>query len=245
MPSSEPPAAPASAPADASAPSGETPAPSSDANAAPPANPPGGAPLPDGSGAHAPGAGAQAKASGPNPYAFMVGLRLAYEVPIGLAGGYALNEVLSGAVPIVVDAGYFVTPNLYVGGYFAYGFGLNATAGPTCPDDDGTTCNASLIRFGAAAHWHFAPRGKLDPWAGAGLGYDILNITVTDSSGATDGLGSLHGFVLNLVGGADFKPLPYVGIGPYAELTTGHYVSAVSTAIHGWLGFGLRARTAF
>jgi|GEM_PF-295214 len=179
----------------------------------------------------------------PSPNGFSVGLRGGYELPLGLASSLALNDVVSGAVPLILDAGYFVNPHLYVGGYLLYGFAFNASSSPTCPAAE--TCNGGLLRFGAQARWHFSPERVVDPWAGAGLGYDILNLTQTDPDGNTVSLGSLHGFVLSFIGGIDYKPLPYLGIGPYSELTVGHYASTVSSAIHGWLGVGLRARTAF
>jgi hypothetical protein len=101
-----------------------------------------------------------------------------------------------------------------------------------------------MIRFGAVVHYHFAPEATWDPWIGAGLGYELINLVETDN---TDGSSSLSNALQGIDGtlemGLDLKPLHYLGIGPYAELATGPYLGKDNFGMHGWVSFGLRFRT--
>jgi hypothetical protein len=133
---------------------------------------------------------------------------------------------------------------LYVGGYFVYGFAAASDTNPTCTGPD-ASCSAAQLRFGAAAQWHFFPQLALDPWAGVALGYDVVNLTATDSStGELVESGSDHGFDVSLQAGADYKPLRYLGVGPFVELTLGHFADdASATRFFGLATFGVRFRT--
>src|SRR5262245_53684103 len=70
---------------------------------------------------------------------FHIGVRTGYGIPLGNAQGGGtetvggvtvtteerpLNDVYSGMIPIWLDLGYFVTPNIMVGVYGHYGIGL-------------------------------------------------------------------------------------------------------------------------
>ena len=182
----------------------------------------------------------------PTNVGFSFGLRAGYSIPIGTANGSPLSSVVQGAVPIGAEAGWFFNPHFYVGGYFLYGFGIGANqANDECGIAIDETCSATLLRLGVVAHWHFLPASAFDPWVGGGLAYDIINLEAENpSAGTLDESQSLHGFDLTLETGLDWKPLPYLGIGPYAELASGHYSSDTSaTSLHEWVTFGLRLRT--
>src|SRR5450432_597419 len=84
---------------------------------------------------------------------FKLGLRLGYAVPSGkvsgdttVAGvtvpGVKLSDGISGQVPIWIDAGYMVTPNILVGLYGQYGFAQTKNC------EAGASCSAHDIRFG-------------------------------------------------------------------------------------------------
>ena len=45
----------------------------------------------------------------------------------------------------------------------------------------------------------------------------------------------------SLEGGFDFKPLRYLGVGPYAQLMGGPFI-VTDSGIHGWLTLGVRFR---
>jgi hypothetical protein len=179
----------------------------------------------------------------PSDVGFAIGLRSGYAIPAGIAGVNHLTDVVTGVIPIGVDVGWFINRHVYVGGYFLYGFALGV--GNNLADCTTYTCSVSTLRFGAVVHYHFRPETQWDPWVGGGLGYDVLN---TEEDDDTEGdivqSGAAHGFIVNIESGIDFKPLKYVGLGPYVELTTGHYSSDVSaTSLHEWLTFGIRLRT--
>jgi hypothetical protein len=193
---------------------------------------------------------ADAGAYTPSDVGFSFGLRVGYSVPFGTANGAPLSSVVQGVVPIGAEMGWFLNRNLYIGGYFLYGFGVATNvANDVCSnlDSEGNqeTCSATMLRFGVVADWHFRPQTPIDPWVGAGLGYDIINLEAEDEqAGTLDESSALHGFLVSIEGGLDFKPLSYFGLGPYMELATGHYSSDSSaTSLHTWLTFGIRLRT--
>jgi hypothetical protein len=134
---------------------------------------------------------------------------------------------------------------LYVGGYFLYGFASPASASEdTCPSGSDNSCNAQDLRFGLAAEYAFRHRQFVSPWVRAGLGLDVVNLTATDSTGATVARSHLFGIEWAVLGaGLDLKPGYYYGFGPYVEAALGDYFNDGLAAPHVWATLGLRART--
>ena len=196
---------------------------------------------------------------------FDLGLRLGYGIPLGSLADAAitvagtnftvnseLNDVISGQVPIWIDAGYRFTPNFMAGIYFQYGFGFVPSNG--CPN--GWDCSAQDIRFGLQAQYRFMPRESFDPWLGVGFGYEWLDRSF--SFQGVDGTFTVHGWeFLNLQGGVDFKVADSFGIGPFLSFSLGEYSSYSAdisglgvagsgsgdidnTALHEWLTLGVR-----
>jgi hypothetical protein len=94
---------------------------------------------------------------------FEIGVRLGYGLPMGdLAKDAKLSDSVSGMLPIWLDIGYRINPNIFVGGYAQYGIAFVKD----CPDS--ASCSASSIRFGAQAHYHIIPDQTFDPWVGLG-----------------------------------------------------------------------------
>ena len=184
----------------------------------------------------------------PSDVGFSFGLRVGYGIPFGNAAGTPLNNVVFGMIPIGVDAGWFFNPHLYAGVYLYYGFGLAAGLGiDTCGEDE-SGCSAKTVRVGALVHWHFNPSGLLDPWIGGGLGYEALLLSSSNPETIDANQSSgIYGIAATLEGGLDLKPLKYMGLGPYVELAAGPYVADSQGdalfQMHGWLTFGVRART--
>jgi outer membrane protein W len=179
----------------------------------------------------------------PSVLGFGVGIRGSYGVPVGMANGSSLYDIVQGEVAIQGEAGWFFTPHLYLGAYFLYGFGVGTVQNDQCTGLD-QECSANLIRFGLAVHWHFKPDNWLDPWVGLGLGYEILNVTQTDDVDGSSSLSSaLQGVDATLEAGLDFKPLRYMGLGPYVELATGPYLGTDNFGMHAWVSMGARFRT--
>lgn len=175
------------------------------------------------------------------------GARTGYMIPVGEATkGSEMSDGLSGGVPLWFDIGYrFAHSHVYVGGFFQYAF--------VFPNDDGcdrpgVSCSASQVRIGAMFAYHFIPEGSFDPWIGAGLGYEILNISQSSGTRSVDG--ALKGIeFLHFQVGGDYIATPNVRIGPFLGAAVGQY-STVSvgsqsadideTAIHAWFTFGIR-----
>ncbi len=166
-----------------------------------------------------------------------------YGIPFGNANGSSIRDyVVSGMVPIGVDAGWFFSPHFYAGAYFTYGFGLGAgLLNDQCNGAD--DCSATVIQVGVVAHWHFLPEATLDPWVGLGLGYEeIVTAGTSTDTGDTDLSHGSPALLGSLEGGFDFKPLRYLGVGPYAQLMGGPFI-VTDSGMHGWLTLGVRFRT--
>ena len=181
----------------------------------------------------------------------------------GTPGTNTANDNLSdgviGMVPIWLDLGYRVNPSIYVGGFFQYGFGfVNKDKSPGC--NQGLNCSVHDIAFGADIHYHILPAAQFDPWVGAGVGYEILGVSL---SGAVQGFnfdtsGKITGFqFLSLQAGGDFKASPDVAIGPFLTFALGQFSGYSSTdnksgttisgdltdtGMHEWLTIGVRGQ---
>ena len=192
-----------------------------------------------------------ASVAGPPDTGVSLGARLGYMLPLGsLQQDGDLSKAVSGGVPIILDAGYRFTPNIYLGLYGQYAFTF--VAGDAC--GSGASCSAHDIRFGINAHYHFQPKENVDPWVGIGIGYEWL--TVSESSGNVSGDTSVSGFeFVNLQGGVDFKATPAFRVGPFVSLSFSEYGSASTSlagsstssdiqnkALHEWFTFGVRGQ---
>jgi hypothetical protein len=149
-----------------------------------------------------------------------LGLRLGYGLPLGdVVSGASLSDVYSGMIPIRVDAGYMVTPEILLGVYFQYAiaFVKDSAGGGTCEAVD---CSGSSIRFGIQGQYHLGVGKKLDPWVGLGIGYESAGVSVGDGSTSFNGLE-----FLNLQGGADFAIADALAVGPFLSFSVGQYSS--------------------
>jgi hypothetical protein len=183
--------------------------------------------------------------------AVSLGLRTGYAIPVmdAVGGGNgALSNFVNGMIPIWIDAGYKLNPNIYLGADFQYGIILINNDKTGC-GMSGANCSANDVMFGVNFHYHLMPDQTFDPWAGVGIGYEILQ-----SSNATSS-SDLNGFqFLNLQVGGDYKATPELGIGPFLMFSLGQYsncgasymgMSAGSCSInqqamHGWVTIGIR-----
>ena len=169
------------------------------------------------------------------------GLRTGYMIPIGDASkDNKLGDTVGGGIPIWLDAGYRVIPSVYVGLYFDYA--ILFPADKICPS--GTDCSFHQIRVGVMGAYHFIPAGPIDPWAGLGIGYEIVGGSVGPGDFSTKGLE-----FLNLQGGADYKVTPNIRVGPFLSFSLGQYSTTTSgnqsgdikdTAMHEWFTIGVR-----
>jgi hypothetical protein len=204
------------------------------------------------------GTTAQADAT---PSGIELGLRSGYAIPFGAATGGAtdgsndMSKVVSGMVPIWVDAGYRL-PSLYVGAFFQYGIGIVASGSQSVTGpcgQNGLSCSISDLMLGIDAHYHFAPEGVIDPYLGVGVGYEIFNFD--DSAAGKSASVSINGVqFVNFQGGVDYKAMPNLGIGPFVMFSVDQFsgcsyggvaasqgnCSIPQQAIHEWLTLGVR-----
>ncbi|HEU4386131.1 MAG TPA: hypothetical protein VFR85_21780 [Anaeromyxobacteraceae bacterium] len=172
-----------------------------------------------------------------------LGARVGYGIPLGDAmSGVSLADVVSGQVPIEIDALWRFDRHWRLGLYAQYGFAT--VAGASCPG--GASCSGQNLRAGVQAAYAFAA-GDGSPWIGAGLGLDWQAVKVT--AGGVENQLRLFGLEpLSLQGGWDFRPAGGFSLGPFASFSLGLYQTATSggasesltNALHGWIQIGVK-----
>jgi hypothetical protein len=180
---------------------------------------------------------------------FQMDIRTGYSVPMGkLAEGQKLSDTTSGQVPIIVDIGAKVIPELFVGGYLGLGFGGAGGATANSCDANGVDCVSVSLSLGIEAQYHILPAGQVNPWIGYGLGYQSLAMGA--SKGGVSSSISYGGFEFaRLMGGVDFRVSRVFGVGPFVDLSMASYgrisngdtsIDIPETAMHQWLTLGAR-----
>jgi hypothetical protein len=184
------------------------------------------------------------------------------EAPFGPGPADPLNTDIKNVVPVWFDAGYRILPSLYLGTYFAYGFGSvpgNAQSYCSAP---GYSCTLNDIGLGIDVRVHPLPANQLDPWVGLGAGLEWLNASWQRPSGVARGsppLGGLStgdlalnsqlsGWDLNLQAGLEYRFDAHWAAGPFVMLSLGQFYSfsdrysdpIEDKALHEWLVFGFR-----
>ena len=175
---------------------------------------------------------------------FQMAIRTGYSVPLGkVRQGANMSDTVSGQVPILLDIGGKLIPELFLGGYLGLAFGGPAgLSKDQCPN-----CSAAGIHVGIEAQYHILPAGSVNPWIGYGLGFESLALT----DNASVGWGGFQ--FARFMGGADFRINRIFGVGPFVDLAMGTYskqsteIGGVTanediseTAVHQWLTFGVR-----
>ena len=183
-----------------------------------------------------------------------VGLRVGYAAPMGAVrsssfDGNTMDEKLSSLVraqvPIRLDVGYRINPNIYVGAYFAYGLGLVSKDREQLCAQFGTDCAVHFVDFGIMGAYHILPSAMLDPWVGLGLGYETAQSSGIGFSGPT---------LFDLQAGVDYRATSSVSLGPFASYALGQYRTCSTPsnplalscevgmkALHEWLTIGIKA----
>jgi len=190
------------------------------------------------------------------------GLELGFRTGYAHALGKVTNEgtdpdmgnLVTGNVPLWFDLGYRVTPNVLIGGYFQYGFGIPGDLADGC-GESGVSCSLPVVRLGAQVHYHVQPFEVVDPWLGLGFGYEWATLSATEAN--TSGSLGVSGFeFVNLQAGIAFGlgEKKKFALGPFVALSLAQY-STISCggvlagrcpdevdekALHEWLTFGVR-----
>jgi hypothetical protein len=191
-----------------------------------------------------------------------IGLRSGFGFPFGETDGISgvarsrgFGDAFVGQLPIWLDLGYRLSPRWMIGGYASYGFVFFKDGLDGCPS--GSDCSASDLRFGAQAQFHIAPYAAVDPWVGAGLGYEIYSSSVTTGPSTFDN--TLRGLeFLNVQAGLDLPTDAGSSLGIFAAYTLGQFSHSSVTsngqsfsgsidqvATHSWLFVGLRGTKVF
>jgi hypothetical protein len=188
------------------------------------------------------------------PHGFSFGLRLDLAYPFGsinsASGTTDLNEGSTAGfsdyfgvlVSFTADLGYRLSPHWYVGGYFAVGPATNPIGSQTnCTDS--SQCSLNDIRFGFDAKYLGSPAAFVDPWIGAGFGWEIANVSTDPSAFSSNGPEILH-----LRAGLDFRLTQHLFVGPEAMFAMGVFTNGlgvnassgadISATVHEWLSVG-------
>ncbi len=192
------------------------------------------------------------------PRRFELGARLGYSLPFGLlraadagsaADDVALPDVLSGQLPLTLEIGYWLTPELLAAVYGQYGFVFLETHPSGCPE--GFDCSAADLRFGLELQYHVGRERDWDPWFGLGVGYEILR--GNGDAGGFESTETYSGWeYLGLQAGVDFAAGSSAHLGPFVGLSLGRYTTASYDTpfgqsdedvdgFHQWLQLGVRA----
>jgi hypothetical protein len=173
----------------------------------------------------------------------VLALRLAFAPAVGsAAGNLPMSDAVGLQVPVQVDALWREGP-IAAGLYGSWGPGH----AENCPP--GERCSATVWRTGAEGTFAFE-RAGVTPWVGLAAGWEWARASSTDGGTFTS---TFAGPELAVQGGADWRLLRWLALGPYALVGAGRYLSyGVETpagsasasirdrAFHGWIHLGVR-----
>jgi hypothetical protein len=184
-----------------------------------------------------------------------LGARLGYGLPFGDAEENGeLKDGIKGQIPLQLEAGFKILPQLTLGGYVSGAYGLIGDQFKDECDTSGIDCSARVWRVGAQALYSLAGADtSFAPWIGAGIGYEWANIKV--EGGGFTGETGYGGFeFLNLQAGADWKSAGNLSFGPFVMFSLGQFSKYTlegtgfpkqdgdieNKAMHQWLTIGLK-----
>ncbi|HTQ43034.1 MAG TPA: hypothetical protein VMI75_09795 [Polyangiaceae bacterium] len=183
-----------------------------------------------------------------------LGVRLGYALPGGpLSNSASLNTSMShletASVPIGIDAGYRLSPHVYLGGTLAWGAGLPPNTAGTCPTN--ASCFRQDAQLRAEARYYFIPERRVSWWASIGTGWEVA--AFSESAQSRSATATLTGPVLvDFQLGFDVRRRA-LGIGPYLGLSLAEFLThglspaetpeptwIDSPSPHVWFTLGLR-----
>lgn len=161
----------------------------------------------------------------PQRVGFQLALRTGVSAPAGNAEQSAKqSDGFAWQVPIIVDVGGKIHPNIFIGGYLGLAIGGCGSAF----DNTGGSCATARFMIGPEILVSIIPKGKVNPWVGYGIGLESAGISA--SNGGTTASGSYFGYELaHLMGGVDFRVSHVFGVGPFLDFGIGRYTSGSVT----------------
>ena len=220
----------------------------------PPSNPPPAPPPPAGAGEPAVEPGPEGHHDAPPARTgFQIAARVGAAIPMGdAAKGAAMSDFAGPQFAAITDIGGKIIPQLFLGAYLGGNVGgIGDKTSTLLGCDKGTTgCLAVTYRIGVQAHYHIIPDGKVDPWLGYGIGYEVTRLsgTVLGQSVSATAVGPEYG---HLLGGVDFRLTKIFGIGPFIDFSFGQFThlntepgskggEIADKALHQWLTIGAK-----
>jgi len=179
------------------------------------------------------------------------------------APGDTLGARYSYQLPVTLDLGFKLTPDVYLGGYLGFAYGAEGNADlieDYCDDDDGNlsndiSCSVLSYRIGAALQYHFVPGGEYNPWVGYGFGLETVDQSLQDAPrGFKQSTQTTAVTLAKLNLGVDYRGRSGIGVGLLSEAAAGRFfhtrteIDGVATyaggidqpAYHLWVGAGVR-----
>jgi len=138
--------------------------------------------------------------------------------------GGPLGDLVTGAIPVEVGAGWRFTPELTAGLRASYGFGFveDSLADPC--DAAGLECGARVLRLSLGAEYAFRGLSEaLVPWAGLGVGYGWTSFAFPQAG--QEATVTYSGWELVLEAGADHA-WGALEVGPFVSCALGRFGSA-------------------
>jgi hypothetical protein len=159
---------------------------------------------------------------------FQMAFRTGATFPAGrLRGDTELADVFGWQIPLMVELGGKPNKHLFVGGYVGFGLG-GSSSGPGGCGVGATECVSFSARVGFEIQYHIAPDDRLNPWLGYGIGYQSISLSRTNNGRETTDRASGWEYG-RFMAGLDVRVSKSFGVGPFAELSVGEYLSESST----------------
>lgn len=188
---------------------------------------------------------------------FDFGARLGYALPFGKTDGDDnLSDFLSGAIPVVLEAGYRLNADFTIGALFQYGFArIKSNSGFDCSGAGGVDCSARILRLGIEGIYNLNLGAPVTPWVGLGTGYEWFSFSASGPGGEASA--GARGFeFVTLHAGGDYRLAPNFALGLFASFSVAQYATAsvdipgtpstsmdiTDKKIHEWLQLGVRGR---
>ncbi len=176
---------------------------------------------------------------------FLLGAELSVRAGPSFAAGDAERGVpladQTGVAPaFAIDGGWRANQTLYVGAFWATGFGVISPS--PCPEGYRCTGPTIVSELGGGARLHLPPLGRFDPWIGAGLAFAVQgsNANRSETSPGSSGFclfgcgpRAVHyrrdilryGLDGMLEAGIDYRANEHIGIGLTVSTFAGKYLA--------------------
>jgi len=161
-------------------------------------------------------------------------LRAALAIPAGqLSAHNDLSRSVSSAVPLIVEAGYRVRPEIVIGARFQYSPSDVRDAPEHC--DGAASCWGRDVAVGAEGVYRPRPTARFIPWTGLVFGYEwfYFEYATVNAIQHSIGDGAVRGLQGGVQGGVEIRLSPHVTVGPFGEAQVGRYTHASLTTVQG------------